>query len=677
MNLPTATSTDPQANSNGSVINLPLPKAHEPAAGIFHKLKPYLWLGGILGVVIFAVAVFAITKYGIREPYTGPTFTVARQILKATVVERGSLESAENSDITCRVQARTKGSTIATTIKWVIDDGTVVKAGDPVVELDDSGFQESLKSQRNTVNKSFAEWIKAKTGHVTVQVQNESDIKSAEVVLNLAELDFEKFVGKIAAPKIMPLKTRAEMRKYLEDHFENDVSEEVKLRPDRLPNQYLQKVNEIKGRIAIAQSEKETWADRSSWSQGMVRLGYYSLSQADADQSRLTSADIALRKVQGELDIYGKYELEREVTKLWSDFKEAERSLKRVIEVAELKLEQARAEEKAMRLIHEQEIERLRDMEKEERFYRIPAPQGGLVVYHISEQSRFSSGSQQSTIAQGEPVREGQKLIRIPNLNRMLVNARVHEAMVLKVKGERTRPTGTSDLKRLVFGLGRQDLFAFAYYQSAFEIAREEFTKDIKDKEQELIFEGHEAFIRVDAYPGVRYKGRVKSVATVASQSDFLSSDVKVYQTMVSIDNLDERVLKPGMSAEVTILVEESPTPVLVVPIQAVIGNVSMGADRKCFVLDERGYPQERDIKLGMSNAELVEIKDGLQPGEKVVLNPKPFIADRSDMKAGSPSTRRSEQFEEGGQKGGKKADGKGPPTDKGGGKGGGKKKQQ
>ena len=59
-----------------------------------------------------------------------------------------------------------------------------------------------------------------------------------------------------------------------------------------------------------------------------------------------------------------------------------------------------------------------------------------MVVYYVSEQSRYGSGSQQSIIAQGEPVKEGQKLMRIPDLRRMLVNTKVHEAMVSRVHGD-------------------------------------------------------------------------------------------------------------------------------------------------------------------------------------------------------------------------------------------------
>src|SRR5262249_34862784 len=53
--------------------------------------------------------------------------TVKREPLVVTVAEKGTLESADNRDIVCKVRAGTKG--FASTINWVIDDGTRVKKG--------------------------------------------------------------------------------------------------------------------------------------------------------------------------------------------------------------------------------------------------------------------------------------------------------------------------------------------------------------------------------------------------------------------------------------------------------------------------------------------------------------------------------------------------------------------
>src|SRR5205807_8828984 len=89
--------------------------------------------------------------------------------------------------------------------------------------------------------------------------------------------------------------------------------------------------------------------------------------------------------------------------------------------------------------VFEQEQDKYDDIEEQIRKCIINSPQDGMVVYYISDQSRYGSGSQQSIIAQGETVREGQKLMRIPDLRHMLVNTKVHEALVSRVRGETSR----------------------------------------------------------------------------------------------------------------------------------------------------------------------------------------------------------------------------------------------
>jgi hypothetical protein len=156
-------------------------------------------------------------------------------------------------------------------------------------------------------------------------------------------------------------------------------------------------------------------------------------------------------------------------------------------------------------------------------------------------------------------------------------------------------------------------------------------------------------------------------IDTVASQQDWFASDVKVYKTMVAIDTMLDG-LKPGMSAEVTIYADESAAPVLVVPVQAVLGTISMGAQRKCFVVGHDGQPDLRDIVVGMSNERLVEVKSGLKEGDRVVQNPRPLLTDDSDLKPGkdrSKATEDSQGSSDNGQKGSKKskkkANGPGP----------------
>jgi HlyD family secretion protein len=666
---PASQSSENSGPANSSSLSSVAPS--RPVPGVFRKYAVYFWVGGILLAALVVTAAALGFQMGFREPFKGPIYVVKKEPMQVTIVERGSLESAFNSDIIVRVKAGGRGSTNASTIKWVVDDGNQVKLGDKIVELDDSGFQDQLKTQKNTVNDANAKWILAKNESIIQKSENESAIKTAEVNLDQSKLELKKYAGKTAGDKMIDLKTLDEVRQYLETGFDADGKKESSLADGKLTSAYLQDISGYVGTIQTAESDKSSWMDRASWSQRMVKKGFYSLSQADADKTRLDSMEIALRKAEGDLDIYKIFDREKNVAKKWSDVKEAQRAVTRVDIQAESKMRQKEADEASKKSIYDQEDERLRDLVKEGKFYTMYSPQDGMIVYYIPEQARFGGGTQQSTVAQGEPVREGQKLIRIPNLKRMLVNARVHEAMVSKVKGEKVKSSGYSERLRSVFSFGRFDTLALASYQYAYDEARDAYDEtndkysDIRDKEQIVLFGGQPANIRVDAHPGRTFKGHVKTVATVPSQADFLSSDVKLYQTMVSIDDLDVKLdkLKPGMSAEVTIKADEIKAPVLQIPLQAVVGNVKMGGDRKCYVLDASGIPQERDIKLGMSNDTMVEVKSGLEEGDRVVLNPRSLIPENSGMKAGIPTNKKGGDFEEGGKKGaGKKDAGEGPP---------------
>lgn len=500
------------------------------------------------------------------------THPVRRERLEMTIVERGALESAKNADIVCNVKSGAKGSSFATTIKAVIDDGTHVEKGEVVMELDKSGLEDQLQNHRILLTQAEADFNQAEDKLTIEMSQTISDIKTAEVAIELAELV---------------------LRKYRE-------------------GDYLQLIRDIKGRKSIAESDLEMVRERSAWAERMVKKGYLSESQARAERSRLSSAELALLKVEEELRVLNEYEKQRAEKDLHSKLEEAHRALKRVQTQSEAKLSQARTELETKRKLLAQAKTREKEIVNEIANCTIRAPQDGMVVYFINEAGRSGSSSRTSLIAQGEPVSEGQKMLRIPDLKRMQVNVKVHEAMVSRV------------------GVGQP------------------------------------AQVRVDAFPSRILRGHVRSVATVASQADFFSSDVKVYQTMVAIDDpLDG--IKPGMSAEVNIEVERAIEDALCIPVQAIVGGTDLGRNRKCFVMTPTG-PQERDIVIGLSNDRMAEVKQGLQEGDEVVINPKAIVGDRvktrqpAAEKQQMPSFDESNDLPEKPKGGGKTKTGKGKP---------------
>jgi hypothetical protein len=80
------------------------------------------------------------------RPDARTAFTkVERGDLAVTVHERGSLEAADVADLACEIKARGKDG-VAASIKWLIPEGSAVKKGDRVAELDAPVVRDELKA---------------------------------------------------------------------------------------------------------------------------------------------------------------------------------------------------------------------------------------------------------------------------------------------------------------------------------------------------------------------------------------------------------------------------------------------------------------------------------------------------------------------------------------------------
>lgn len=533
---------------------------------------------------------------------------IRKEPLSLTVVERGALESADNRDVVCRVKAGTKASSL--TIKWVIEDGALVKQGQLLVEVDDSALQDQLKAQKIVLDTARSNMVQAEENYKIVVSQAESDIATAKVAVDLADIDLKKYI-------------------------EGD---------------YLQSKKEIDGKIKLAQSDVEQQADRVAYTERMVKMKYLSSAQLQAEQSKMQAYEVTLKKAEEERRVLEDFTKQRSIKDFTNKLEEAKRALDRQGKQAKAKISQAETEQMTKRSIFDQEEDKFKDIEDQIANCRMYAPQDGLVVYYVSEQSRWGSGSSQSIVAQGEPVKEGQRLMRIPDLRRMLVNTKVHEAMVSRVQGEVWRPTGFSDALR-----GTMMFTVDPLSRVVAEHAVMDLKEKLYDADHQKVQDGQRASVRIDAFPDRVLPGHVKSVATVPSQNDWMSADVKVYQTLVSIDESVDG-LKPGMSAEVTVKIDGTDDVVLALPLQAIIGGVEMGPKRKCYVRTAEG-PKEREIFVGLANEKMAEIRDGLQEGEEVVMNPKALLGDRAKTRA--PADDERPQQNGNGYNGKKKTDGK------------------
>ena len=138
-------------------------EAHRPDTRRSVSPPPaHRWLGRLLGLVIvvamLSVAVFGASRYLPQWKQQSNTakllHTVQRGDLIITVTEDGNLESASNVDIKCQVAG---GSSIL----WIVEDGSTVKKGDRLVELDASQLDEQINTEKITYEKARSAKIQA------------------------------------------------------------------------------------------------------------------------------------------------------------------------------------------------------------------------------------------------------------------------------------------------------------------------------------------------------------------------------------------------------------------------------------------------------------------------------------------------------------------------------------
>ncbi len=133
---------------------------------------------------------------------------------------------------------------------------------------------------------------------------------------------------------------------------------------------------------------------------------------------------------------------------------------------------------------------------------------------------------------------------------------------------------------------------------------------------------GQTAELTVNAFPNKTFTGRVSSISPIATTV----SNVQVYDTVITLDD-NQKELKAGMPATITIIVEESED-VLTVPKGAVTyaakqsagtGN-GPGRGASVMVMDKSGNMSARQVVLGLSDSSNYEVKEGLNEGETVVI---------------------------------------------------------
>ena len=107
---------------------------------------------------------------------TGPnlTHTIAQRDLKVSVTENGTLHSAKNTEVRCRV----KGP--SSTIVWIVESGTEVAPNDVLVRIDTSTIEDNISTQQIAYQTALSTFAQTKSDVAVAEI-NVTEIGRAHV----------------------------------------------------------------------------------------------------------------------------------------------------------------------------------------------------------------------------------------------------------------------------------------------------------------------------------------------------------------------------------------------------------------------------------------------------------------------------------------------------------------
>ena len=351
----------------------------------FFKNRPFILIAVVIVLIGIGLVRFTLFKADEGSSSNLVTFTAKRGPLRISVTETGSIEAREKIILKSEVTGRTS-------IISLVDEGTRVKKGDLLVELDSSKLVDERIDHQIRVQNAEAAFVGARENLAVVKNQAQSDVDKAKLAYDFAVQD---------------------MKKYLEGEY---------------PNQ----LKEVESRITLANEEVTRAKENLEWSKKLFNEKYISQTELEADELAVKRRALDLELAQNDLGLLKNFTYKRKLAQLKSDVKQAKMALDRTIRKAKADMVQAEANLKAKESELERQRYKLAKNEKEIEKTKIYAPADGLVIYATSAGGGHR-GHRREPLAEGAEVRERQDLIHLPTASGVNAEVGIHEASLDKI----------------------------------------------------------------------------------------------------------------------------------------------------------------------------------------------------------------------------------------------------
>ncbi|SDE09606.1 efflux RND transporter periplasmic adaptor subunit [Desulfuromonas thiophila] len=320
-----------------------------------------------------------------RSPVDPVVVRVKRAPLTINVLASGTIKARDQVVISNSLEGRT-------TILSLVAEGTQVRAGELLIELDASSLQDRRIDQQIVVQNAEAAFVQARENLEVVKNQARSDVEQARLARRFARDDLAKYQQ----------------------------------------GEYPAQQQEALARIALAEEELRRAEEKRSWSQVLFDERFLSQTELQADELAAQKARIDLELSRGRLTLLRDFDHPRRLLELKAEVDKTAMALERTERKAAADVVQAEAELLARTTTLERERGKLDKISQEIAKTRVLAPQDGMVIYATSTQASWRGAVE--PLAAGQEVRERQELIYLPASGARLVETKIHESDLQQVQ---------------------------------------------------------------------------------------------------------------------------------------------------------------------------------------------------------------------------------------------------
>jgi HlyD family secretion protein len=340
----------------------------------------------LLGCTILLVIV-AFVALRNRKPkeLEVPIVKVQEGPLTISVTTAGSIQSRDKVVVANELEG-------VNTVIWVVDEGTPVKTGDPLIEFNSSDLIEKRNEQEIIVGNTESSVTVTKEKLEIVKGDCDASQLDSEVELALAKMEQDKYAS----------------------------------------GDYPQQRRQFESDITLADEEVQRAMEKLEWSKRLAESAFLTRTDLQADELELKRKQINYEMAKTKLNVLTNFTVLQQKAVLDSRLRKAERAHVRVAWQNKATLRQVQSELRARSREYDRATNRLAELNVQIQKSKIVSPTNGIVLYASTVQiSRRQWWVK--PLAVGGTVVERQDMIYIPLESGMVVETMVPEASLTKI----------------------------------------------------------------------------------------------------------------------------------------------------------------------------------------------------------------------------------------------------